>query len=419
MKIIFLSDDFPPQSFGGAGISSYELAAGMKKAGHQVYVITTCRKAEEAGESDYFGLGVFRIASDYPGRWRWYAGLNNPPAVRQVGELLKKIKPDIVHVNNVHFYLSYRSIKTARQYARAVVFTARDVMPFNFAKLRTKRYLENFDCRTNWLDHLKQAKKRWNPLRNFFIRKYFKRADKLFAVSLALKKALEQNGIKDVEVMHTGADVSEWQVPSDATAQYRVKYGLENRKVVLFGGRLSEAKGGKQALSAMVEIAKEIPEAVLLVAASIDGHTGEMVAEAARLGIDDRLIFTGWVKREDMKYVYACADVVLVPSICFDSFPRVVLEAMASGKSVVGTCYGGASEIIEDGVTGYIVNPFGIAEISAKILDLLRNPDKMERFGKAGRERVEADFNLNGKIDEYLSRYWKSLQERQNQKYAA
>ena len=133
MKIVFLSDDFPPTSFGGAGISTYDLAVGMKKAGHEVFVITTCRRKDEAGESDYHGLKVFKIASNYNGRWPTYLSLRNPSTVRQVEELLKKIGPDVVHVNNIHYHLSYHSIKVSKLYAKAVVITFRDVMSFNFA----------------------------------------------------------------------------------------------------------------------------------------------------------------------------------------------------------------------------------------------------------------------------------------------
>lgn len=405
MKIAFLNDDFPPQSFGGAGISTYELARGMREAGHDVSVITTCRKESEAGECDYDGLKVFKIASDYPSRWRWYVSLYNRPVVQQIEKLLKKIRPDIVHVNNVHFYLSYRSIKVAKRYARAVVMTFRDVMSFNFAKLQTKKYLEHFDYKTTWLDHLKQTRKRWNPFRNFCIKKYLKYPDKLFAVSATLKEALQQNDIGNVEVIHTGADVAEWRTTQEEATLYKNKYGLENKKVVLFGGRLSDAKGGRQVLEAMVMVADEFPEAVLVIAASIDGQTEEMKKEATKKGIGNKLIFTGWAEREDMKYLYACADIVLVPSTCFDSFPRVVLEAMAVGRPVIGTRYGGAPEIIEDGVTGYVVNPFDVDSISANIIDLLHDTEKAKRFGEAGHERVRADFNLKTKVEEYVAWY--------------
>ncbi len=384
MKILFLSDDFPPQSFGGAGISTYDLAVGVKGAGHQVFVITTCRKESEAGASDYHDLKIFKIASDYPGKWRAYVSLYNRPVVRQVEKLLKEIKPDVVHANNIHSYLSYYSLKLAKRYAKAVVITFRDTMSVCYGKLKTRRYLDHFDCHTTWLDHLKQAKKRWNPFRNLAIKRYLRYVDKFLSVSDALKKALEQSGIKNVEVVHTGALVGLWHVHEDEITRFRKKYNIENKKVILFGGRLSEAKGGSCALKAMAEVAKSIPEAVLLVAGPVDTYAETMRGQASVMGIERQLIFTGWVEREEIKVAYAAADIVLVPSLYLDPFPRMVLEAMASGKPVVGTCYGGAPEIIEDGITGYVVNPFHIKEMAGKVLDLLNNPGKMEHFGKAG-----------------------------------
>lgn len=405
MRILFLSDDFPPQSFGGAGISTYELALGMKKAGQEVFVITTCRKKEEAGEYEYNGLRIFKIASDYSSKWRWYVSLYNIPVVHQVELLMKKIQPDVVHVNNVHLYLSYHSIKVAKRIAKAVVWTARDVMAFNFAKLQTKRYLDHFDYRTNWRDHLHQAKKRWNPFRNFFIKIYLGYADKLYAVSNALAKALAQNGIKGAEVMHTGIDLDLWQADEALTIKFREKYNLTNKKVILFGGRLSEAKGGKETLEAMAKIVKSIPDAILLVVSKVDGYADHMKEKAGKLGIGDNLVFTGWIERDEIKYTYACADVVLVPSICFDAFPRIVLEAMAAGRPVIGTCYGGAQEIIVDGVTGYVVNPLNFKEMAEKILVILGDRHKKESFGKAGYERVKSNFNSDKKVKSILTCY--------------
>ncbi|MBI2065510.1 MAG: glycosyltransferase family 4 protein [Candidatus Zambryskibacteria bacterium] len=372
MKILFLSDDFPPQSFGGAGISTYDLALGMKKASHEVFVITTCRKESEAGEIDYNGLKVFKIASDYPGRWRSYVSLYNRPVVHQVEELLKRIRPEVVHANNIHHYLSYHSLKIAKKYAK-VVITFRDVMSFSFGKLMTERYLKTFDARTTWLDHLKQARKRWNPFRNLIIKYYLGYADKKFAVSYALKKALEQNGIRDVEVIHTGIDLQNYS-PSPRK---------NNKKTIFFAGRLSDAKGAKVVEKAFEIVKQEMSEAELRTA-----------------GTDGK-----WLNRDEMRMAYAVSDIVLVPSVCFDAFPRTVLEAMASGRPVISTPYGGAKEVIEDGVTGYIVNPFKTDELAEKIMDLLKNPEKAERFGKAGRARIKTDFNLDDKIAKLVSIY--------------
>ncbi len=414
MKILFLSDDFPPDSFGGAGISTYEIALGMKNAGHEVFVVTTCRKESEAGEIDYNGLKVWKIANDYPGKWRAYVSLYNRPVIRKVEELLKKIKPDVVHANNIHLYLSYHCLRVAKRYAKAVIITLRDAMSFNFAKLETKRYLEHFDYRTTWRDHVKQAGKRWNPLRNFGIKRYLRYADKIFAISRSLQAALVQNGINDAEVIHNGIDAREWGVDADTTARFRVKYGLQNKKALLFSGRLSSSKGGEKALQALALIVKEAPEAVLLVAGNIDEYAEVMKKQAKNLGIEKNLIFTGWMERGEIKAAYAASDVVLMPSICLDTFGRVNIEAMASRKPVVGTCYGGTPEIVVDGVTGYIVNPLHPEEIAEKTLDLLKNPEKAEKFGEAGYDRVKTNFNLEDKVREYISVYEKLLRGNNN-----
>ena len=406
MKIVFLQDDFPPQSFGGAGISTYELARGMRKAGQEVFVITTCRKESEAATFDYEGIKVFRIASNSSERWRAYVSLYNRPAVRRVERILKEIKPDVVHVNNVHTQLSYHCLKIAKRHAKVVVFTARDVMTFNYAKLTTKRYLENFDYRTTWLDHIKQAGKRYNPLRNFFVKRYLRYADKIFAISKALQKALEQNGIKNVEVIYNGIDVENWKGTKDAS--------LAGKKVLLFGGRLSEAKGGEKVIEALAQIIQEEPNAVLLVAGTVDDYAQKMKEKAHSLGTADRLIFTGWIDGQAIKNAYATADVVLFPSICFDAFGRVNIEAMAAKKPVVGTCYGGTPEIVLDGVTGYIVNPLYPEQIAEKTLDLLKNPQKAEQFGRAGYERVKAKFSLEEKVGEYIACYKDLLARRYN-----
>ena len=371
MRIVILQDDFPPESFGGAGISTYELAKGLLKVGHEVYVVTA---GKTSGEFEYEGLKVFKIKSQYHDRWRAYRSLYNPLIIKRLEEILVKIKPDIVHINNVHYHFSYYSIKLSKKYAK-VIMTLRDAMSFSFGKLATEKYLKNFDAKLTWLDQLKQAKKRWNPLRNFIIRRYLRYADKIFVVSEALRLALEQNGINGVEVMHTGIDLSE----------YSVSYVKRSKKVVFFAGRLSNAKGQVAVEKAMETVSKEISDVELFTA----GTNGR------------------WLDREEMKRAYTDSDVVLVPSLCFDAFPRTVLEAMVMEKPVIGTCFGGAPEAIEDGVTGYVVNPFDTEKMAFKIIDLLKSSQKAESFGQAGRKRIETHFNLDDKIAELVKIYEK------------
>lgn len=407
MKIVFLSDDFPPTSYGGAGISTFDLARGMKDAGHEVTVITTCRKERDAGEVNYEGLRVYKIASNYAPRWRAFVSLNNRPVVCEVAKILKAIKPDVVHVNNVHFYLSYKCIEVAKQYARNVVFTARDVMAFSYGKLATKQYLEHGDYRTTLLDRFRQSKKRWNPFLNMCVRRYLAHADVRVAVSGALKDALVQNGINNVQVIHTGLRPSEWEVSEDEKSIFIQKHGLQNKKVIFFGGRLRGIKGTLQVLDALKKIRTEFNDAILLIVGEIDDYTDEIKREAEKRGMDDVLVFTGWLDRTHVKYALASSDVVLVPTISFDAFPRIALEGMAVGKPVVGTCFGGAQELIVDGETGYVINPLHPEEIADRVNKILAEKGHAELLGKNGKARIQKDFNLENKVKEYIVVYEK------------
>ncbi|MBI2041583.1 MAG: glycosyltransferase family 4 protein [Candidatus Nealsonbacteria bacterium] len=390
IKILILAGNFPPLSMGGAGFSVFGLARGLQKAGCEVFVVTTCQ--DKSGEKNfkYQGLQIFRIFANYHERWRAYLSLYNPQAVGKVRYLIEKISPDVIHAHNINWYLSYHCLKIAKEFKKPVFFTARDTMEFTYGKLATRRYLNNFDAKVSWLDNLKQAQKRYNPVRNFLIRKYLKNADKIFSVSNALKDALNQNGIQNVETVYTGIDVADWKIGQDAVRKFKKKRGLLGKKIVFFGGRISGLKGLGQIDRAMDMVKKEVPKAVLLV--------------AGKEGI-------GWLEGDELKAAYWSADIVVVPSIYLDPFPRSNLEAMACKKPVIATCYGGSPEIVKDGLTGYAVNPLNAELMAKKIIDLLEHPQKAKKLGQAGYERVKKDFNLDTHVAKTLSWYKSLLQQ--------
>lgn len=386
MKILILSDSFPPYIPGGAEKSIFNLAQVLRQRGHQIFVITTCRKKSAEENLDYQGLKVFRIFADFHDRWRSYLSLYNPQTVEKVTKLMKEIKPDIVHANNIHWYLSYHCLKIAKKYSKKVFLTARDLMLFNYGKLATKRYLERLDAHTSWLNHLNQAKIRYNPFRNIIIRRYLKYVDKVFATSHALKRALAENGIKNVEVVYNGIDVADWQIAPELVEGFKREHDLLGKKVIFFGGRISNLKGLAQIQKAIAIVKKEIPETVLLMAGSE--------------GI-------GWLHGAELTAAFTAADIVVTPSVYLDPFNRTNIEAMACKKPVIGTSYGGTPEIVQDGATGYIVNPLNVEVMAQKIIDLLKNPDKAKKFGEAGYERVKTEFSLDKCVDQMINWYQK------------
>lgn len=376
MKVLILQEDFPPQALGGAGGVVASLAREYARLGHEVMVVTAVQDKSKAGSFMEGGMRVERFYSSYHARWRAWRCLYNPAGARAVEAALKSFKPDVVHAHNVHEHLSYRSLVLAKQSGAKVLLTAHDVQAFNYGKLVNYTTYKI----SPWRQFIEQ-RFRYNPFRNLIIRYVLRRyADRIVAVSAALKDALEANGIGNVEVVRNGMDTNLWSERGSETEAFKQKHRIGERAILFSGG--SYLKGAKQLLDAFALVRRQMPDAQLVV-----------VGRNAPQG--SGVVSAGWVsKKDELRAAYHAAAVVAVPSICFDSFPTINLEAMAAGKPVVATNLGGSREAVEDGKTGYIVDPFDTPLLVEKLADLLADAAKAKEFGEAGRARVAQEFTL-------------------------
>ena len=121
--------------------------------------------------------------------------------------------------------------------------------------------------------------------------------------------------------------------------------------------------------------------------------------------------FVGWHSQEELPKLYRWADVVLVPTIAQEGLSRTSVEAMASGKPVIGSRIGGLPETISDGSTGFLVRPGDPEDLADKITLLLDDPELRTRMGQAGRRRFEQDFTWPTVIE----RYYRPLLKRREQ----
>ncbi len=405
MRIVYLTDSYPPFHSGGAGVVVHNLAVGLQKKGYEVYVISVVPRKEDIKTVLLEGVTVHFLYSKYPDFLRAYFSLWNPKVIFAVRKLLAEIKPDVVHAHNIHTHISYAALEVARDYTSKVFLTFHDVMAFAYGKLvdyYDKKDLSvqvRFDYKISFWYNLIFAGKRFNPFRNLVIRHYLHCA-KLLAVSYALKDAL-------VSVLYNGIDVSLWSDDVVLENKFRQKFNLLNKKVILFGGRVTGAKGSKVIVEALSIIVKKVPTTVLLVVGKENKATQEMLRYATKLGIQDHIVFTGWLTGEALAVVYRVSDVVVVPSLCFDSLPTVILEAMATKKPVVATCFGGAPEMVQENKTGYIVNPNNISLLVEKISNLLIDSKMAHAFGVDGYTRVNKEFGLEKQITQTLQLYIK------------
>lgn len=415
MKILFLSDDFPPQSRGGAEIASFNLALVLKNKGHRLSVITITTDRNKVGESEYEGMKIFKIYSpEYHRIFTSYLSLYNPWTIGAVEEIMKREAPDIIHAQNIHHYLSYHCLKIAREYAKGVFLTAHDTMLFSVGKFSDfidKSDLsirKDFDYKVSSWKQLMVVRKRYNPFRNIIIRHYLKYTDKIFSITDILKKAMADNKIYNVETVHYGTDIKPTPI-SQGVGAFKEKFNLDDKKVILFGGRLSHQKGGAVAVSSLPLVVRDVPDAVLLIVGREDEYANYLKGLSKELGVADSVIFTGWLSRDEMNCAYSAADVVITPSLYFDAFNLFNLEAMASGKPVVGTCFGGTPEVIEDGVTGLVANPFDIEGFAEKISFLLNDPGLARTMGATGRMRASEEFSMERQAAQTLEWYQKFL----------
>jgi glycosyltransferase involved in cell wall biosynthesis len=154
-------------------------------------------------------------------------------------------------------------------------------------------------------------------------------------------------------------------------------------------GRLIPIKGHDVLLAALARVREELPQATLEIAG--DGPLdAELRATVAQLGLTDAVSFLGRVA--PAAPVFERAAVVVVPTRGA-GFGMVALVAMERGRAVVASDVGGLPEIVEDGVTGIVVQPDDAEALAAALLELLRDPARAAAMGAAGRDRALAAFS--------------------------
>ncbi|MFJ6390278.1 glycosyltransferase [Streptomyces sp. NPDC091972] len=166
-------------------------------------------------------------------------------------------------------------------------------------------------------------------------------------------------------------------------------------------GRLVPRKGFDRAIRALAAV----PDAELLIAGGpepallfAEPETERLCSIARECGVADRVTLLGGVSRTRMPALMSGADLVLsVPR--YEPFGIVPVEAMACGTPVVATAVGGQLDTVADGVTGVLVPPDEDHDLGATVRELLDDPDRLARYGAAGRRRVLARYTWDRVAD--------------------
>ena len=161
---------------------------------------------------------------------------------------------------------------------------------------------------------------------------------------------------------------------------------------VLAVGRLQHHKGFHNLLFAAKKVLSRGTDIEIIIAG--DGpYRRKLLRLAAELGLESHVTFSGYAENKTIASLYDWSDVVVVPSITPEPFGRVAVEAMSRGKVVIGSDIGGIPEIIDDGVTGFLVPPDNPADLAEKLSFLCAQPNIRKKMGRKALEMSKERFN--------------------------
>ena len=383
MKVLFLTNEYPPRIYGGAGVHVGYLSRELAKT---MPVEVRCFGDQRVDEGNLKVIGFELDPNNFtcPKPLRSALG-----AVRRCTDFnAMNIDADLVHCHT--WYSHFGGILAKKNYGLPLVITVHSLEPLR--PWKREQLAGGYDF-SLWVETTA-----------------LEMADAIIAVSGATKHDIEHLFDIDsarVHVIHNGVDLSRYRKIESNTVLKR--YGIDSRKpYMLFVGRITRQKGFHHLVRAIQFMDRD--SQIVLCAAAPD--TPEMAeemktaverAQAQRPGI---IWINEMVDQQSACELYSHAAVFVCPSI-YEPFGIINLEAMACETAVVASAVGGIKEVVIDGETGFLVpfeqmkgspfeaiNPEKFArDLAERVNELMRDRQLRERFGKAGRKRVETNFS--------------------------
>jgi glycosyltransferase involved in cell wall biosynthesis len=385
MKICLISSLYGI-SGGGAGLVVQQLARGLRVAGHQVVVITS-KGMKQPGVELHEGIKIytFRPANLFEiqeknsqpklGKIIWQlVDIYNPWVSPVLEKIIHAERPDVVHVHKM------------RSFSGAVWRVATELAPGRV--VQTCHDYESMSPVGTLEGRLGQwAKEGLWPVRPYQLI----RANLSRNVSVVTSPSLNTMDIITRSGLFPDAR-REW-IPNSNGFSNTQLVALRLRASpcrnpglhLLYLGRLEPEKGLRELCAAFSGVSKHNPSIKLTIAGwgSLEKELLETYGNAPGI------IFTGQVVDDAKSNLLSNADLLVVPSTYLEISPLVVLEAYAFGKPVLASRIGGLPELIEDGKTGWLVEPVNVAELAQAIESAIHNPALLSQMSLACFQKAE------------------------------
>jgi glycosyltransferase involved in cell wall biosynthesis len=189
--------------------------------------------------------------------------------------------------------------------------------------------------------------------------------------------------------------------PSGDTGEIKEKYGIPDKPVLLYAGRLDPEKHIEEILKSVALAVKKIDFRFVVVGKGTRKTALEQLTN--QLGITDKVIFTGFVPDEDLPYFYKLSRCFIIASIA-ELLRLVTLQAMASGLPIIAVNAGALSELVKDKVNGYLYMEGDIPSIAQHIEDIMVHDDLFGKMSKKSLEYVQ-EHNIYRTLESFEKLY--------------
>jgi len=359
MKILHAIPFFTP-SLGGSVVIPYHLSNWLAKAGHEVTIITTNHEYNPSYAQSLANVEVVPF--------NCIARLGLFLYTPEMKEWLKSniSQYDVIHLHNFRSYQNNIICKYAREFDVPYIVQPHGSLPRIVEKKGLKQ-LYDFAWGNGILEH----------------------ASKIVAVSRSEVEQFRQFGIPDekTSVIPNGINyIPPTSLPP--AGQFREQYGIHEKHIILYAGRLHKIKGVDfliRAFSSLVQSRVE-NDTVLIIAGADDGYQSTLEDLVGQLGLSDKVRFIGFMS--PLTPAYQDADVLVYPSV-YEIFGLVPFEALLCGTPVIVTDDCGCGEIIKEAGCGYLVRCGDVAGLSEALRVALESPDVNRRMVEAGRRYIE------------------------------
>jgi len=389
MNICYVTEYFPPFVIGGAEVSTYHHAKALVEAGHRAAVITPNFGAKAYEEME--GIEVYRYF--FPKRLSHGELCNslyftNPIyylyLAYSIYKVNSKIRLNVIHAQNtfsiIGGYIASKILgipffATLRDYMAvcpigALCLHYEDLPP---ARCSFPQYL---DCFLEFHKKYHPDASPWKKTKAFVsniielidlkIRRHtLKEAEKIVTVSDAVGKIYASTGLDAKKLITVYNLPPEPIFDTDLAERLKKELNLVGKKIVLYVGKMSYGKGADVLINAIPKVLEKLPDTYFIFA----GRDNPLIPLPPPLNRNVKIL--GHISHDKVQALYSLCDLVVIPSVWQEPYPRVALEALTYKKSIVATRVGGIPEIVIDRVTGMLVERGNPYELANAILDCL------------------------------------------------